>query len=154
MFDLGWTELLLIGAVALIVVGPKDLPRMMRTVGQYAGKARGMAREFQRSMDDAAREADMEELKDIRKIGSDIRAATNFDFKEQAARAADSLTAPPKTDALAEFEKVKQKPEQQAAEIGPEPSDAQSAEQQPAAMKPAETAPSGPENSAQKASGA
>ncbi|MEL6476810.1 MAG: Sec-independent protein translocase protein TatB [Pseudomonadota bacterium] len=136
MFDLGWTELLLIGAVALIVVGPKDLPRMLRTVGQYAGKARGMAREFQRSMDDAAREADMEELKDIRKIGSDIRSATNFDFKEQAARSASSLTTPAKTDALAEFEKVKEQPKPEAAtpapEAAPEPAAPQAAAEAPA----------------------
>lgn len=66
MFDIGWSELLVIGALALIVVGPKELPRMLRTLGQYAGKARSMAREFQRSMNDAAREADLSELRDIK----------------------------------------------------------------------------------------
>ncbi|MEM7058679.1 MAG: Sec-independent protein translocase protein TatB [Pseudomonadota bacterium] len=82
MLDMGWTEILVIGVVALIVVGPKDLPRMLRTLGQYAGKMRGMAREFQRSMDDAAREADLAELKDVgnalndvRKIQSDAKGA-------------------------------------------------------------------------------
>lgn len=82
MLDMGWTEILIIGVVALIVVGPKDLPRMFRTLGQYAGKMRGMAREFQRSMDDAAREADLNEFKDIgqslndvRKIQSDAKGA-------------------------------------------------------------------------------
>ena len=50
MFDLGLTELLLIGIVALIVVGPKELPMLFRKVGQFVGKARGMAREFTRAM--------------------------------------------------------------------------------------------------------
>ena len=57
MFDIGWGELLVIGLVALIVVGPKDLPGLFRTVGQFMGKARGMAREFQRSMEAAADES-------------------------------------------------------------------------------------------------
>lgn len=56
MFDIGWGEFFLIGVVALIVVGPKELPGLMRTVGQYAGKARMMAREFQRTLEQAANE--------------------------------------------------------------------------------------------------
>lgn len=71
MFDLGWTELLVIGIVALIVVGPKDLPNMFRTLGQFTAKARGMAREFQRAMDDAA---DASGVKDVAK---DLRSATD-----------------------------------------------------------------------------
>ena len=50
MFDLGWTEMLVIGIVALIVIGPKDLPVMFRRMGQFMGKAKGMAREFSRAM--------------------------------------------------------------------------------------------------------
>lgn len=74
MFDVGWSELLLIGVVALIVVGPKELPRMLRTVGQYVGRARSVAREFQRSMDDAAREMDLQELQDARRHLSDLKS--------------------------------------------------------------------------------
>jgi len=54
LFDLGWTELLLIGVVALIVVGPKDLPGMFRTLGKLMARVRAMARDFQRSMEEAA----------------------------------------------------------------------------------------------------
>ncbi len=71
MFDLGWTELLVIGIVALIVVGPKDLPVLFRNVGRWVGKARGMAREFSRAMNEAADEAG---VKDLQK---GLKAATN-----------------------------------------------------------------------------
>ncbi|MEY8881231.1 Sec-independent protein translocase protein TatB [Donghicola sp. XS_ASV15] len=57
MLDLGWSELLLIGIVALIVVGPKDLPVLFRNVGRFVGKAKGMAREFSRAMEQAADDA-------------------------------------------------------------------------------------------------
>jgi len=61
MFDIGFMELLVIGIVALIVVGPKDLPGMFRTLGRFTAKARGMAREFQRAMNDAADESGMKD---------------------------------------------------------------------------------------------
>jgi len=62
MFDIGWGEFFLIGVVALIVVGPKELPGLFRTVGQWTGKARAMAREFQRSLEQAANETGMNEV--------------------------------------------------------------------------------------------
>jgi sec-independent protein translocase protein TatB len=62
MFDIGWGEFFLIGIVALIVVGPKELPGLFRTVGQWTGKARAMAREFQRSLEQAANESGMNEV--------------------------------------------------------------------------------------------
>ncbi len=71
MFDLGWSELLLIGIVALIVVGPKDLPMMFRTLGRMTGKARAMARDFSRAMEDAADDSG------VRDISKTIRAAAN-----------------------------------------------------------------------------
>ena len=63
MFDIGWPEMAVVAVIALIIIGPKDLPRIMRFVGQWAGKARGMARQFQRSIDDMARESDLDEVK-------------------------------------------------------------------------------------------
>ena len=71
MFDLGWTEMLVIGIVALIVIGPKDLPVMFRTLGQFIGKAKGMAREFSRAMNDAANEAGVSD------VSKSLKAAVN-----------------------------------------------------------------------------
>ena len=62
MFDIGYSELLLIAVVALIVIGPKDLPNVMRTVGKWVGKARGMARHFRSGIDTMMREAELEEM--------------------------------------------------------------------------------------------
>ena len=63
MFDLGWFELAVVGGLLLIVVGPKDLPKVLRTVGIYMGKARKMAREFQKAMDDYAKDAELDGVK-------------------------------------------------------------------------------------------
>ena len=62
MFDLGWSEMLIIGVVALIVVGPKDLPKLFQTLGQTVGKIRGLAREFQSAMNAAAKQSGMENV--------------------------------------------------------------------------------------------
>ena len=62
MFDIAPTELLIVALVALVVIGPKDLPRVMRTVGNWVGKARGMARHFRSGLDTMMREAELEEL--------------------------------------------------------------------------------------------
>lgn len=72
MFDIGMWELLVVGVVALIVVGPKDLPRMFRTLGQVTGRLKGMAREFQATMNAAASESGLED------ISNDIRSAADF----------------------------------------------------------------------------
>lgn len=64
MFDINWSELLILAVVALIVVGPKELPVLLRTLGRYAGMARRQAAEFRSHFDDAMREAEMAELRE------------------------------------------------------------------------------------------
>src|SRR5579864_6725076 len=63
MPDLSWSHILLVVIVALVVVGPKDLPKLMRTVGQWMGKARQMADQFRKSFDDMTRQAELDELR-------------------------------------------------------------------------------------------
>ncbi|MDA9494132.1 Sec-independent protein translocase protein TatB [Bradyrhizobium sp. CCBAU 11361] len=76
MFDIGWSELVLIGVVALIAIGPKELPGVLRMVGQWMGKARKMAAEFQGQFQEAMREAEMADLK---KSFDEVKeAATGF----------------------------------------------------------------------------
>ncbi|MCB1361174.1 MAG: twin-arginine translocase subunit TatB [Rhodobacter sp.] len=86
MFDIGWSEMMVVGVVALIVVGPKDLPKMFHTLGEFTGKARGMAREFQRAMDAAARESGVNDVvKDLRRTtsGQALKEAAGFDEIEK-----------------------------------------------------------------------
>jgi len=63
MFDLSWSHILIVLIVALVVVGPKDLPKIMRTAGRWMGKARAMADQFRKSFDDMARQSELEELR-------------------------------------------------------------------------------------------
>ena len=62
MFDLGWFELAIVAALLLVVVGPKDLPKVLRTVGVWTGKVRRLAREFQRTLDDYAKESELDDV--------------------------------------------------------------------------------------------
>jgi len=83
MFDIAWSEMLLIGGVALVVIGPKELPGALRTAGQAIGKIRRMAAEFQGQFNDAMREAELTDLKkQVDDIGNSIQASTNFDSIE------------------------------------------------------------------------
>ncbi|MEJ6398592.1 twin-arginine translocase subunit TatB [Yoonia sp. 208BN28-4] len=86
---MGWSELMLVGIVALIVIGPKDLPGLFFKMGEFAGKARGMAREFTNAMNDAARESGVGDIQKTlnaaanpKKFGVDkIREATGKSFE-------------------------------------------------------------------------
>lgn len=73
MFDVAWSELLVIGVVAIVVVGPKDLPKVLRATGQMMRKARGLADEFKAGMHDLIEEAELEETK------KSIHHVSNFD---------------------------------------------------------------------------
>jgi len=71
LFDIGAPELVVIAAVAIVVIGPKDLPRVMRLVGQWTGKAKRMAGDFQNQFNQAIREAELHEIKDqVEAIGT------------------------------------------------------------------------------------
>lgn len=95
MFDIGWSELAVIAVVALIVIGPKDLPRVLYTAGKMAGKARATLRELQQGIEDIGREAELDELRktidatrdfDVRKqVGKKIRSAVDPDREIEAA---------------------------------------------------------------------
>ena len=97
MFGLGWSEMVLVAIVALIVIGPKDLPGMFRTVGQLTGKARGMAREFSRAMESAADDSGMKD------ISSSLKAAANPQkFGVDKIREATGISPGPATRELTE----------------------------------------------------
>lgn len=100
--DFGWSELLVIGIVALIVVGPKDLPGMFKQLGKFTAKLRRMAREFQRAMEDAADESGM------RETASNLRKMTSA--KEMGLDAV--------KDAAKDWDPTK--PSKKAKSIGPE----------------------------------
>lgn len=99
MFDLGWSEMAIILVVALLVIGPKDLPRVAREIGRWSAKARSMAREFQRSLDDMAREAELQDIKaEIEKASRTNVAGTIERFVDpdgELGKALDPKAAPP-----------------------------------------------------------
>ena len=107
MFDIGWSELLLIGVVALIAIGPKELPGALRAVGQWTGKIRRMASEFQDQFREAMREAEMADIKkDVDEAASKIHSGLDpFDFKDATdwkpaqPPAPPAVAAPPSADA-------------------------------------------------------
>lgn len=76
MFDIGWTEMAVIALLALIVIGPKDLPRVLRTMGQWVRKARSLTREFQSGLDDMIRESELDEAKKA------VEGGKNFNVKK------------------------------------------------------------------------
>ncbi|MGA8757138.1 MAG: Sec-independent protein translocase protein TatB [Stellaceae bacterium] len=77
LFDLGWSEILLIGTVALVFIGPKDLPKAMRVAGFWVRKARTLSREFQSSIDQMIREAELDEMR------QELKKAAELDLNKE-----------------------------------------------------------------------
>jgi sec-independent protein translocase protein TatB len=100
MFDIGWSEFVVIGVVALIAIGPKELPGVLRTVGQYMGKVRRMASEFQSQFQEAMREAEMADIKKSvdEMTESATKQFTGFDPIGTVRKEIESLSADPFKD--------------------------------------------------------
>jgi sec-independent protein translocase protein TatB len=102
MFDIGWSELMVIAVVAIVVIGPKDLPKAMRTVGRWSGRMRRMARDFQNQFNDALREAELDEVKkEVQSLAKiDPLADVKADLKKvETSMASDLAKADPSTAA-------------------------------------------------------
>jgi sec-independent protein translocase protein TatB len=124
MFDIGWGELVVIGMVALIAIGPKELPTVLRTLGQYMGKVKRMAAEFQGQFQEAMREAEMADLKkQADELTSAVTDVASFDPLADIDNDGDGAFAAAepaktetntetKTDAETEPEKTEAEPEQ------------------------------------------
>jgi sec-independent protein translocase protein TatB len=124
MFDIGWSELLVIAVVAIVVIGPKDLPRALRSVGQWTARIKRMAREFQGQFSEAIREAELDgiqrDLEEITKIDpvADLRAAaqkTGDDIQRDLDK-----TVPPREPYPWD---VKSNPEETIAAVVPPPAE-------------------------------
>ncbi len=136
MLDIGWSEMAVVAVIALIIIGPKDLPRILRYVGRWAGKARAMAREFQSSVDDMMREAELDEVK------KSVESVASYDVKKQIEKAVDPTgVLTPDLDPTAAESKSETAGEgvSPAAEASTESAAAGPAESGTAAAKPVES---------------
>lgn len=134
MLDLGWTELLVIGILTILIFGPKELPVVFRTVTQWLGKARSVAREFQRTVDDMARET---ELDDIRKAAKN--AASDMNTMVDPSGSMDGLFDDPDKPKPKSASQPQSMPDTPRADT---PRDSSSENDDPTAWEaPAETAP-------------
>jgi sec-independent protein translocase protein TatB len=155
LFDLGWSEILLIGVVALVFIGPKDLPKAMRVAGYWMRKARTLSREFQSSIDQMIREAELDEMR------QDLKKATEFDLDKEFHNTIDptgSLSESLKPPELPSFSQVEGLPPPDAeggVEAAPEPAAGAPAPLEPAPGGTAPSATAEPEpGSAEVAAGA
>jgi len=131
LFDLGWSEILLIGVVALVFIGPKDLPKAMRVAGYWMRKARTLSREFQSSIDQMIREAELDEVR------QDLKKTTEFDLDKEFHNTIDP------TGSLSEALKTPELPNYFEGEASPSPvvegvePATETAAEQPAPLAPA-----------------
>ena len=115
LLDFGWSELMLIGVVALIVIGPKDLPKALRVAGFWVRKARTLSREFQSSIEQMVREAELDEMR------QELKKATEIDLEKEFHQTVDP------TGSLAESLKPPELPNFSESAKLPADSDAQAA---------------------------
>ena len=133
LFDLGWSEILLIGVVALVFIGPKDLPKAMRVAGYWVRKARTLSREFQSSIDQMIREAELDEMR------QDLKKATEFDLDREFHNTIDptgSLRESLKPPELSNFSPAEALPPPAVAG-GVETASCEAAAEAPAPLEPA-----------------
>ncbi len=134
-FGIGSFELMMLAIVAIIIVGPKDLPKLLRTIGQFTTKIRAMAREFQGYLDEAARDTGLDDVK------NEVSKMTKFDVNDLtetsgSVKSAIKETAPkPETDPIDEGNK--------AAKVQAKESKARSKTKKTPVNKPAKKAPQG-----------
>jgi sec-independent protein translocase protein TatB len=129
MFDFAWSEIMVIALVALVVIGPKDLPRVLRTLGKWASKARVVAREFQSSVEQMIRESELEETrKEIEKtvsvdVGKEIEHTIDPKGEMTAAlagtAASTEINLPPATETASAGEAAAALPPAAAPEAAP-----------------------------------
>jgi len=115
MFDIGWTELVVVGVVALLVVGPKELPALLRTIGRYMGMVKRQANEFRAQFDEAMRETELDQLrKEVAALKTDA---------ESTLRSAEQSVKGEIADAKSELDSVAAatKADVKADEVRPEP---------------------------------
>ncbi|MFQ3594647.1 MAG: Sec-independent protein translocase protein TatB [Sphingomonadaceae bacterium] len=125
MFDFGWAEILLVAAVALIVIGPKELPAAMRSLGRMVGKARAMSRHVRSGFDEMVRQAELEEMeKEWKRHNEAIMRETAIDLPEIGGMAGDPSLPPAD---------------------GPRPGDSQHNAEDPPAIMPASPTDQDPE---------
>jgi sec-independent protein translocase protein TatB len=146
MFDIGWSELLLIGIVALIAIGPKELPGALRTLGQWMAKVRRMASEFQNQFHEAMREAELADLKkEVDEMATKAQSYAHFDPIDDIRKDIEKAASPPPdldtlTDTAASPPPAAAPPAATAPESPP------AATETPSSAAPAE--PAAPQNTA------
>jgi len=137
VFDIGWSEMAVVLLVALVVIGPKDLPRVARTMGKWVAKGRAMAREFQSALEEMAREAELDKVK------SEIEKAGRTDLGKTIENTIDPTGELGQAFDPTAKSRPKPKEDDAGAKMGPEPAGAEpaaSVEPAPGATAPAQAA--------------
>ena len=127
MLDIGWSEMLVIVVVAILVIGPRDLPGVLRTVGRWVGKVRSLSREFQRSLNDIARETEFDEvqrsIRDATNLGASIGKPGPIASGAAIAETGKDAAAPPE-QAKAKAEEVEEAKPTESGAVAADPATA------------------------------